>query len=166
MTIKWTLRVAMAEQGIFTMAELGRRMAEVADYPLTPPALHRLAGGRAGEPPKEIKLATLNALLDALGCPATDFGVFRYEPSTDANRAAQPLVVNADVRPVRRGRTAPPRPPSQLLRRTPPPDPRLVSHTSHTSDEPHAPGGGRGVGRSRAGGARTSGSSSAQGGAE
>jgi hypothetical protein len=97
MTIKWRLRVAMAEQGIFTMAELGRRMADVADYPLTPPALHRLAGGRDGTPPKEIKLATLNALLDALGFSATDFGVFRYEPPTDANRAAQPLVVNADV---------------------------------------------------------------------
>jgi hypothetical protein len=135
-TIKWRLRVAMAEQGLFTMAELGRRMADVADYPLTPPALHRLAGGRDGTPPKEIKLATLNALLDALGFPATDFGVFRYEPPTDGNRAAQPLVVNADVdadvdaappRP-RRGPPAPARPAPQGaaakpggLRRVPPP---------------------------------------------
>lgn len=154
MTIKWTLRVAMAEQGIFTMAELGRRMAEAADYPLTPPALHRLAGGRSGEPPKEIKLATLNALLDALGFPATDFGVFRYEPSTDANRAAQPLVVNADVRPVRRGRPPATPQPAQRLKRTPPPDVRLVSDVSH------GPGGGRG-GRSR-----SQGSTREQGGAE
>lgn len=65
MTIKWTPRVAMAKQGIFSMAEMGRRMAEKG-YPLTPPALHRLQGGKSGEPPKEIKLATLNALLDAL----------------------------------------------------------------------------------------------------
>lgn len=28
MTIKWTVRVAMAKMGIFTMAEPGRRMAE------------------------------------------------------------------------------------------------------------------------------------------
>src|SRR5882757_9393731 len=62
--------------------------------------LHRLAGGKDGHPPKEIKLATLNALLDALDFPATDFGVFRYEPPTDQNRTVQPLVVNGDVRPV------------------------------------------------------------------
>jgi putative transcriptional regulator len=98
-TLRWNLRLAMAERGIFTMAELGRRMADRGNYPLTPPALHRLAGGKGGQPPKEIKLATLNALLDALDFPATDFGVFRYEPPTDQNRAAQPLVVNGDVRP-------------------------------------------------------------------
>ena len=126
MTIKWTLRVAMAERGIFTMAELGRRLKEESDYPLTPPALHRLGGGRDGEPPKEIKLATLNALLQALDFPATDFGIFKYEPPTPENTAAQPLVVNADVRPVkvprqrkRQGDTAPPAP---RVRRTPPPD--------------------------------------------
>ena len=122
MTIKWTLRVAMAKRGIFTMAELGRRMAEYGAYPLTPPALHRLAGGKTGEPPKEIKLATLNALLDALEFPATDFGVFQYEPATPANRAAQPLVVNADVRPARRAKDAGEGPRPSKLRRTPPPD--------------------------------------------
>jgi len=119
MTIKWTLRVAMAERAIFSMAELGRRMAERGGYPLTAPALHRLAGGKQGEPPKEIKLATLNALLDALDFPATDFGIFKYEPPTAANRSAQPLVVNADVRPVRGRRGT--RPPAKL-RRTLPPD--------------------------------------------
>ena len=122
MTIKWTLRVVMAKKGMFTMAELGRRMAEKGGYPLTAPALHRLQGGKTGEPPKEIKLATLNALLDALEFPATDFGVFQYEPPTDANAAAQPLVVNADVRPAR-GRAAARRPMRPgTLRRTPPPD--------------------------------------------
>jgi hypothetical protein len=122
MTIKWTLRVAMARKGMFSMAELGRRMAERGSYPLTAPALHRLQGGKTGEPPKEIKLATLNALLDALEFPATDFGVFQYEPPTDANAAAQPLVVNADVRPAR-DRPAAKRPTGAgKLRRTPPPD--------------------------------------------
>jgi putative transcriptional regulator len=98
-TVRWNLRLAMAERGIFTMAELGRRMANRGNYSLTAPALHRLAGGKDGQPPKEIKLATLNAMLDALNFPATDFGVFRYEPPTDQNRAVQPLVVNSDVRP-------------------------------------------------------------------
>jgi len=122
MTIKWALRLAMAKKGLFTMAELGRRMAEFGGYPLTAPALHRLQGGKTGDPPKEIKLATLNALLDALEFPATDFGVFQYEPSTDANAAAQPLVVNADVRPAR-GRAAARRSVRPgTLRRTPPPD--------------------------------------------
>jgi len=118
MTIKWSLRVVMAKKGIFSMAELGRRM-EKAGYPLTPPALHRLQGGKTGEPPKEIKLATLNALLEALEFPAIDFGVFQYEPPTEGNEAAQPLVVNADVRPARsrHARRAEPK-----LRRTPPPD--------------------------------------------
>jgi DNA-binding CsgD family transcriptional regulator len=35
-TLRWNLRVAMAERGIFTMAELGRRMADRGNYPLTP----------------------------------------------------------------------------------------------------------------------------------
>lgn len=121
MTIKWTPRVAMAKQGIFSMAEMGRRMAEKG-YPLTPPALHRLQGGKSGEPPKEIKLATLNALLDALDFPATDFGIFQYEPSTAANEAAQPLVVNADVRPTRGSQRAKQSPNVGRLRRTPPPN--------------------------------------------
>lgn len=123
MTIKWTLRVAMAERGLFTMADLGRLLEERADYPLTAPSLSRLGGGKGGEPPKEIKLATLNALLQALDFPATDFGIFKYEPPTPANAAAQPLVVNADVRPAR-----PPRATrradgaSPAVRRVPPPD--------------------------------------------
>ena len=112
----------MAERGIFTMAELGRRMADRGNYPLTAPALHRLAGGKDGHPPKEIKLATLNALLDALDFPATDFGVFRYEPPTDQNRAVQPLVVNGDVRPVGvRNVTRVSKSP-RAVRRIPPPD--------------------------------------------
>jgi len=121
MTIKWSLRVAMAKKGVFTMAELGRRM-EAVGYPLTPPALHRLQGGKTGEPPKEIKLATLNALLEALEFSTVDFGVFQYEPPTEANEAAQPLVVNADVRPARRrGKRGEASQPGKL-RRTPPPD--------------------------------------------
>ena len=126
MTIKWTLRVAMAERGLFTMAALGRELEERADYPLTAPALSRLGGGKGGEPPKEIKLATLNALLQALDFPATDFGIFKYEPPTPANAAAQPLVVNADVRPVaapgRRGRPRTTASTVAAVRRTPPPD--------------------------------------------
>jgi len=127
MTIKWTLRVAMAERGIFTMADLGRRLEERVGYPLTPPALHRLGGGRDGTPPKEIKLATLDALLQALDLPATDFGIFAYEPPTPENQAAQPLVIDADVRPVRAaggggsGRMAGSGGRSRI-RRTPPPD--------------------------------------------
>ena len=128
MTIKWALRVAMAERGIFTMADLGRRLEERADYPLTPPALHRLGGGKDGTPPKEIKLATLDALLQALDFPATDFGVFRYEPPTPENAAAQPLVVNADIRPVapapRSPRERRKAPGAAKVRRTPPPDVR------------------------------------------
>jgi len=110
----------MAEREMFTQAELGRRMAGVG-YPLTAPAVHRLVGGKRGEPPKEIKLATLNALLDALDFPATDFGVFEYEPPTERNRAAQPLVVNGDVTPVGRRKQGAPK---QRLRRVPPPDAR------------------------------------------
>lgn len=122
MTIKWNLRLAMAKEGIFSLAELGRRMEDRGNYRLTPPALSRLAGGKSGEPPKEIKLATLNALLDALDFPATDFGVFQYEPPSAANRAAQPLVVNGDVRAQPTKRAARPKRQAGSIRRTPPPD--------------------------------------------
>lgn len=121
MTIKWNLRLAMAKQGIFSLAELGRRMEDQGNYKLTPPALSRLAGGKTGEAPKEIKLATFNALLDALDFPATDFGVFQYEPSSAANRAAQPLVVNSDVAPKSPKRGARPKREAGRIRRTPPP---------------------------------------------
>jgi hypothetical protein len=115
----------MAERGVFTMAELGRRMEERGGYHMTPPALHRLAGGKTGAFPKELKLATLNAILDALEFPATDLGIVQYEPSTPFNQIAQPLVVNSDVRP-----SAPRRPNLQRarqpkpgrMRRVPPPD--------------------------------------------
>jgi hypothetical protein len=122
MTIKWTLRLALAQQGIFTMAELGRKLEAEVGYPLTQPALHRLAGGKDSAPPKEIKLATLNALLEALNFPATDFGIFQYEPATPANQLIQPLVVNEDAHPTT---SRPPARksavPSSKLKRTPPP---------------------------------------------
>lgn len=122
MTIKWNLRLAMAKEGIFSLAELGRRMEDRGNYHLTPPALSRLAGGKSSEPPKEIKLATLNALLDALDFPATDFGIFQYEPSSAANRAAQPLVVNGDVKAQPPKRAARAKRHAGGIRRTPPPD--------------------------------------------
>jgi hypothetical protein len=122
MTIKWTLRLSLAKRGIFTMAELGRLLEDRAGYPLTPPALHRLAGGKTGEPPREIKLATLNALLDALDFPATDFGIFHYEPPTAANQAAQPLVVNSDVHPTRHRKQSDDGRRTKKVRRTEPPD--------------------------------------------
>ena len=122
MTIKWTLRLSLAKRGIFTMAEFGRLLEDRAGYPLTPPALHRLAGGKSGEPPREIKLSTLNAMLDALDFPATDFGIFQYEPPTSANQAAQPLVVHSDVRPARRAKQPDDGRKAQTLRRTEPPD--------------------------------------------
>jgi hypothetical protein len=50
-------------------------MADRGNYPLTAPALHRLAGGKDAQPPKEIKLATLNALLDALSASFLISGV-------------------------------------------------------------------------------------------
>ena len=124
MTLKWKLRVAMAERGIFTMAELGRRMEE-GGYHMTPPALHRLAGGKSGLMPKELKLATLNAILDALEFPALDLGILQYEPPTPFNQVAQPLVVNSDVRPQsarqqhkQRARQVK----SRQMRRVPPPE--------------------------------------------
>jgi hypothetical protein len=115
----------MAERGVFTMAELGRRMEERGGYHMTPPALHRLAGGKTGALPKELKLVTLNAILDALEFPATDLGIVHYEPPTPFNHVAQPLVVNSDVRPraARRPDVQRPRQPKPgRMRRVPPPD--------------------------------------------
>ena len=125
MTLRWKLRVTMAERGIFTMAELGRRMEERSGYHMTPPALHRLTGGKTGAVPKEIKLATLNAILDALDFPAIDLGILEYQPPTPFNQAAQPLIVNGDVRPqstADRKALRTPQPKPARMRRVPPPD--------------------------------------------
>jgi len=59
MTIKWNLRLAMAKEGTFSLAELGRRMEDQGNYKPAPPAPSRLIGGKTGKAPKEIKLATL-----------------------------------------------------------------------------------------------------------
>ncbi|ALC88062.1 hypothetical protein AM499_02730 [Bacillus sp. FJAT-22090] len=58
----------MAENDIWSGAELARRMEEITGYKLSAPSIAALIN----EPPKQVKMATLDALCSALNCSPND----------------------------------------------------------------------------------------------
>lgn len=68
MAIEWKLRKVMADNNIWSGAELARRMEEITGYRLSAPSIAALIN----EPPKQIKVTTLDALCTALNCKPND----------------------------------------------------------------------------------------------
>ncbi|WP_331457291.1 helix-turn-helix domain-containing protein [Bacillus sp. FJAT-22090] len=68
MAFEWRLRKIMAENDIWSGAELARRMEEITGYKLSAPSIAALIN----EPPKQVKMATLDALCSALNCSPND----------------------------------------------------------------------------------------------
>lgn len=107
--MKWTLRMAAAQRGIWKASEL---QSLLADYGLVISA-GKLSGLWSGQP-VTVRLSDLEAICTALGCGVTD--LLAPEPGTVA-RTAQietlPTAVGADpaaITPRRRdGRSLPPR---------------------------------------------------------
>lgn len=93
MTIKWNLPQVMFNAGVFSEADLRRLLVNKVNYDISAPAVHRLIKGL----PKECKLATLDALCQALNCKIEDLIVFT-EP-TPANQCIQPLVMESSFKP-------------------------------------------------------------------
>ena len=68
MTMRWRLRMAAAERGVWTAAHLRRLLASEAGYELSAPSVAALMAGE----PAQVKLTTLAALCTALHCTPND----------------------------------------------------------------------------------------------
>lgn len=75
MALEWRLRNVMAEQGIWSGAELGRLMESKAGYKLSAPSISSLLT----EDPKQVKTKTMDALCTALNCTPSD--LWKHIPS-------------------------------------------------------------------------------------
>ncbi|WP_257982880.1 helix-turn-helix domain-containing protein [Lysinibacillus fusiformis] len=73
MAFEWRLRKIMAENDIWSGAELARRMEEITGYKLSAPSIAALIN----EPPKQVKMTTLDALCSALNCKPNDLLVHK-----------------------------------------------------------------------------------------
>jgi putative transcriptional regulator len=84
MALEWRLRRVMAEQGIWTGAELARLLWEKAGYRLTAPSISDLMS----RPPRQLKMDTLDALCTALDCSPGD--LLAHTPSRRPQSAGNP----------------------------------------------------------------------------
>ncbi len=75
MALKWRLRQVMAEQGIWSGAELGRLMEQKAGYKLSAPSISALLT----DEPRQVKTQTMDALCTALNCTPSD--LWHHTPS-------------------------------------------------------------------------------------
>lgn len=76
MALEWKLRKVMAEKNIWTGAELGRLMQDLAGYKLSAASISVLIN----EQPKQVKTETMDALCMALECTPSDLWVFTPTP--------------------------------------------------------------------------------------
>lgn len=76
MSLEWKLRKVMAERNIWSGAELGRLLQDLAGYKISAPSISALMK----EQPKQIKTETMNALCIALECTPNDLWEFTNIP--------------------------------------------------------------------------------------
>lgn len=76
MALEWKLRKVMAEKNIWSGAELGRLLQDLAGYKLSAASISVLIN----EQPKQVKAETMNALCTALECTPSDLWVFTPTP--------------------------------------------------------------------------------------
>lgn len=107
--MKWTLRMAAAQRGIWKASEL---QSLLADYGLVISA-GKLSGLWSGQP-VTVRLNDLEVICTALGCSVTD--LLEPQPGTVVRAAeAEPLAAAVGAEPMaitprrRDGRSAPPR---------------------------------------------------------
>lgn len=76
MSLEWKLRKVMAEKNIWSGAELGRLLLDLAGYKLSAPSISALIN----EQPKQVKAETMDALCIALECTPNDLWLFTPTP--------------------------------------------------------------------------------------
>lgn len=72
MALEWKLRKVMAEKNIWSGAELGRLLQDLAGYKLSAPSISVLMN----EQPKQVKAETMDALCISLECTPNDLWEF------------------------------------------------------------------------------------------
>lgn len=72
MALEWKLRKVMAEKNIWSGAELGRLLQDLAGYKLSAPSISVLMN----EQPKQFKAETMDALCIALECTPNNLWEF------------------------------------------------------------------------------------------
>ena len=102
--LEWRLRLACAERGIWSAAELRRLVSRRTGIALSPQTVQECFRER----PARLDVRTLTAILNALACPLGE--IIRFTPpSSDAEARATPEETARYRRPGRRGdRLAPP----------------------------------------------------------
>ncbi|WP_370155307.1 helix-turn-helix domain-containing protein [Streptacidiphilus sp. EB129] len=111
--VRWRLRMAAAERGVWTAAQLRRLLAERAHLDLSSASVSVLFTGQ----PSQIKLRTLAALCTALDCTPADLLTLRTtDTPLPSSTPASPAAVAACVPPPR---PAPATPVPALLHATP-----------------------------------------------
>lgn len=76
MALEWKLRKVMAEKNIWSGAELGRLLQDLAGYKLSAPSISVLMN----EQPRQVKAETMDALCNALECTPNDLWEFTMTP--------------------------------------------------------------------------------------
>ncbi|PFE34887.1 XRE family transcriptional regulator [Priestia megaterium] len=75
MSIEWRLRQVMAENKIWSGAELARILEDTAGYKLSAPSISALLTNE----PKQVKAQTMDALCTALKCTPND--LWKHTPT-------------------------------------------------------------------------------------
>lgn len=91
--IRWRLRMAAAERGVWTAAELRRILASEAGYELSAPSVTALMT----QDPVLVKLTTLAALCKALRCTPNDLFELATTPAPRRVRGGPPASRQPDV---------------------------------------------------------------------
>jgi putative transcriptional regulator len=103
MEVTWKLRMAAAQREVWTGAQLRRLLAERAGVEMSAASVSVLMR----QPPKQLKLSTLQALCVALDCQPGDLIEVDTTPVAKPARAAKPVGKRAERRQSR-SRTPPP----------------------------------------------------------
>ncbi|MGI8383182.1 helix-turn-helix domain-containing protein [Robertmurraya sp. P23] len=91
MVLEWRLRKVMAENGIWSGAELGRILEDKAGYKLSPPSISALLTVE----PKQIKSQTMDALCTALNCSPNDLWKHTPTPVKIIEKPSHTLIAKA-----------------------------------------------------------------------
>lgn len=99
MALEWRLRRVMAERNIWSGAELGRLLQDLAGYKLSAASISALIN----EQPKQVKAETMDALCTALECTPNDLWKFTsagFKNTHSKDRGKDIKVANGKLPPL------------------------------------------------------------------
>ncbi|EIB6804458.1 helix-turn-helix transcriptional regulator [Enterococcus faecalis] len=103
MSIEWKLRQVMAKNDIWSGSELLRRMEDMAGYSMSAASISALIN----EPPKMVRMETLDALCTALDCKPDDL-LIHEQSYIGKIKESKKLSSSTQSKKVSNGRSLPP----------------------------------------------------------